>query len=245
MLASIVLSVLLHLPGQREPVDAHLIPGEIEVTYDDGVTSEQRRAFEKSLGLPEPTPGIPCVACIYKVPEGHEKFWEMVLKDRANHDIVWRVEQPRRRLPADDAAGPHTQVAWRLTNPSNTSSVPLAEMLDAKINQYFHDHYAGIATVNVIKRGDHFIELFIDKMKGQVIKEPHFWERLDIYVVFLYTRKEARLYVDYDGYFATGIGSKPPPDKSYSDMSEGYSWDLSRYADLTTTDLKAYLEKGQ
>jgi hypothetical protein len=55
MLASIVLSVLLHLPGQIEPGEPHLIPGKIEVTYHRGVTSEERRAFEKSVGLPEPT----------------------------------------------------------------------------------------------------------------------------------------------------------------------------------------------
>jgi hypothetical protein len=251
MLASIVLSVLLHLPGQMERVDPHLIPGKIDVAYQEGVTSEQREAFEKSVGLPEPT-GIPCVLCTYKVVEGHEKFWELVLKDSANVHIVASVEQARRpksraELLAEQASGPHreAQVALRFRSPFARFSVSLGEMLDAKINQYFLDKYAPIATVNVIKRGDHFIELSIDKMKGRVISEPHFWERLDIYVVFFYTKNEAKLYVDYDGYFATGIGSRPPPDESYSNMSERYGRELSRYADMTTTALVSYLKKGQ
>ena len=251
MLATIVLSLLLHVPGQEERVDRLVIPGKIDVTYDGAVTSEQRSAFEKSVGLPEPTE-IPCVTCTYKVHEGHETFWELVLEDSANVHIVESVKRPRRPLSraeflALSQAGPHreAQVVWRLRSPFARLSVALAEMLDAKIDQYFRDSYAGIVTVNVIKRGDHFIELSIDKMKGQVIREPHFWERLEIYVVFFYTQNRAKLYVDYDGYFATGIGSKSPPDESYSNMSEHYDRELSRYADMTTTALVSYLKKGE
>lgn len=225
---AILLSVLLRLPGQREP-------GEIWVTYRDGVTSNQRSMFEWRVGLPEPMGRTPCVKCTYKVPEGHEQFWIAVLQDFANSSIVESVSD------RDAAAATHNQVAW----PLNSVLVSSTEMLDAKINQYFRDKYARIATVNVIKGGDHSIELSIDKMKGQVIKERHFWERLDIYVVFFYTGNEARLYVDYDGYFATGIGSRPPPDESYSSMSKRYDGELSRYADMTTTALMSYLKKGR
>ncbi|SRR6266436_6097971 len=245
MLASIVLSVLLHLPGQMERVDPHLIPGEISVTYREYVTPDQRKAFEQSVGLPEPISEARCVVCTYKVLEGHEQFWETVVKEIGGIRILWRVEQPRRRIPSDEAAGPHGEVTWRLRKPFKGFSASFAEMIDAKINQYFQDNYTGIATVNVIKRGDHFIELSIDKMKGQVIKEPHFWERLDIYVVFFQTQKEARLYVDDDGYFATGIGSRPPPDESYSNMGRSYDWELRRYADAMTTALASYLKKDQ
>jgi hypothetical protein len=63
--------------------------------------------------------------------------------------------------------------------------------------------------------------------------------------VFFQKGDGARLHVVYDGYFATGIGSKPPPDASYSNISERYDRELSRYADITTTALKSYLEKSQ
>jgi len=280
MLANIVLAVLLHLSGQKEPVDPSLIPGMISVMYRDGVTSEQRRAFEKSVGLPEPTPeildeelrpfeksvGLPestpkslkgVILYNYKVTEGHEKFWEVVLKDFAIVRMVgqasdWRHDWADLHRHTSAAAKTQTRLELHFmkspsspSSPLATASVSFTQMLDAKIDQYFRDNYASIATVNVIKRGDNFIELSIDKMKGKVINEPQFWERLDIYLVFFQEGNGAMLHVVYDGYFATGIGSKPPPDESYSNMSKQYDRELSLYADITTTALKSYLEKNQ
>ena len=78
--------------------------------------------------------------------------------------------------------------------------------------------------------GDFFVAFVVEAMRGEVIADQNYWERLrgDLYLL---PGSALQLRLHLDGRFAAGgIGGRPPDDSGFADMEPRFAEQLTTYA---------------
>ena len=122
-----------------------------------------------------------------------------------------------------------------LGNKVSTALVP--PFLDEALVQFYRARFSQRAKVTILKRGDRFLKLQVDGLRGEVLPALKVWERIEVYFVFFKDNDRTALHSAFDGYYAPGVGSRPP--KEFLDMSSTYHKELSDFASRMTEELWA------
>jgi len=161
------------------------------------------------------------------VQPGHEWDWIDILKrtglftdvDRDGYACALSVDV---RIPEPPAP---VQLASPAANLSTQGHPPLE-----RIVQQITAQLPASAQINVLQKHESLLKFEIRNIRGVILSNKNFWERLEVYLVrtpdLAANRSEITAIVD--GYFASGIGDIPPTISSYESMEKSY------YADLVT-----------
>jgi hypothetical protein len=82
-------------------------------------------------------------------------------------------------------------------------------------------------TVTVTSIGENWIGLTVRHVRGEVIGDKKYWERLQIMVALEPTRTMLRIRLILDGRYGSGLA--PPSDQGYIDMEPIYTSYLDEY----------------
>jgi hypothetical protein len=93
---------------------------------------------------------------------------------------------------------------------------------------------------------DEFLGVSVSGLKGQIIDSKVYWEKLLLSIELKPGQNEVKLQCNFDGLYASGIGSNQPADDSYYLISDkNFGSHLNAYADKVLSSLQQYLQKEQ
>jgi hypothetical protein len=123
----------------------------------------------------------------------------------------------------------------------------------AKAIQQFLDQYyaaanktgrAGVNSVHWKLPEAHYLEMSVSGLRHHAIRSHDYWEKLKISVVIVPEGRNQDLMCYFDGWYATGLGARPPAEDSYHAMDDkSFGGELESYAEDLLRDMKRYLEQ--
>jgi hypothetical protein len=235
----------------NEPRPNCFIPDVIQVSYRGGTTDKQRRDFEQRVGLDSLCSGASSGYRIghivgeqyrYQVPAGHVGFWLKIFSMtpivESSSEFKETASLKRETSVILDAPDPEPLPPWRIVESAGS-----VEQVRTKVTQFLRGLYqAGPGFHQLDCRSD-CVHVTADQLKGVVIPSSGLWESVDIYVVITKGESRVNVLMIVDGYYATGVGSRPPSLSSYGSMELQYPREISQYADQLLGQLTMALQK--
>jgi hypothetical protein len=118
--------------------------------------------------------------------------------------------------------------------PAPTVTIPPAADLEDVV-AILKKKYPRPSVVRVIERHQNLVKVEISGLRGSVLSEHNYWERLEIHLVLL---KPGEAEAMVEGSYATGIGDVPPATSAYESMEKEYYSDLLKFTKITFANLQ-------
>lgn len=110
----------------------------------------------------------------------------------------------------------------------------------AQVTEFFDKHFGPKKTsIAKVAIEDHYVEVILSDLRGEVIEEKNYWERLQSSILVADRGEFIELRLLLDGWFAAGLN--PPPITAFSDMEPVHSKSLQVYAGQLLSSLKQFL----
>lgn len=215
------------------------VPGELIVRFEPTVTAEQLEQLQQQYGLEwrRLYAQAPYHWGIARVGEGQERFWMALL---ARLPFVRQVEPNAvRSIGASLALS-----GWSAPAPAASGNAPAVTAdLAHRLRAFVRDRFTA-AEARLIPLGSNLQRVEISGIKGEVIRQQSFWEKIVMHLV-LEPVQPPRLHVMLEGWFAPGIGSRPPEQDAYRSMQPQYTESLREYLASTQAGIYEFLESEQ
>jgi hypothetical protein len=181
----------------QQPIVVHGLgaPSEIEVVYKLDVSDEERRSFERAVGLPS-SKGEVAGHFHYQVAGGQEALLVRVLRASP---LVENAESPTepvatggvdRTLTFVDPCTGGCQVASRVEMLGPLGETHLVQEMLLRFFQSMYLEKNG--RLRVLGKDTNLLHFQVDHLRGEVIRNSEFWEQIEIYTVFFPVRKASK-----------------------------------------------------
>ena len=157
------------------------------------------------------------------VEPGQELFWIAVL---GQYDFVVSVEwvtisslSNRRFISPPQSKKPSPM--------SSTISVAVGKhRLMKKVLDALAEHFSGKGTVKPLILSDVYLEAGIVNLRGEVVHERKYWEKLTIHATLMLNGK---ILILVEGEYAEGLEANPPPQSAYFGMEKEHYEELEDF----------------
>lgn len=124
------------------------------------------------------------------------------------------------------------------------SEVPSAGHAIDDVYRFLCDYYGGKAgppRIQLLGKDAEQVKLEVDKLSQEVIKHKKYWEKLRLQVIFAKGEKQARVFVNVDGWYAPAGGTGDVSSTGYDDMEKNYLNEFKTYVESLTASINEKL----
>lgn len=229
-------------PGIEMKAEPIMYPGKLAIRFRPDVEASKVKEILGSYALEE---GLWSYGSFYIVEVGqrHEEQWKQILSQQKSIDLVCRYPIKTASIDADSI-----YIEAHRINSMNPSPYALSELAhtntisgsvkDAALS-FLREKYNGKGSVEIEKESDLRIKINIEGLRSEVLKNHKYWEKLTLNIIFANENDGIRILLIADGYYASGLGKRAPPDDAFNVMDRKYYSDLLRYANTLLITFKA------
>lgn len=158
-------------------------------------------------------------------------------------DSVLRSVRAREDIPRPKTVGP----APRIAGPASATVPAAATVTPDWLLMFLGRHFASRnPNARFHQRGteEDYVAFDVEFLRGEVIPDARYWERLRGDLYFLPRNGGLRLRLHLDGRFAAGgFGSRPPENSGFTDMEPRFTDRLTNYGETLVVKLRKAIQE--
>jgi hypothetical protein len=128
----------------------------------------------------------------------------------------------------------------RIVGPGRQTVAPKKRVDGEKIVAFLHQRFSQKRT-KVLASRDNYVRATVRGLRSEVISAPRVWERLELSIRLIRSEGATTIIVFADGQYASGTGTRPPPDEAFTDMEPRFTRSLTEYVGALLVDLRSFL----
>lgn len=212
-------------------------PGELMVRFTPQVTATEVEKLNADYGFEWERLYVrpPYQWGVLKVPQRQERFWMALLESQP---FVSSVEPRKTRTLGA------SMTLWLPPVPTASAKVASGSQSFAQRLRGFVRGQFGDTQHRLVPLGSNLLQVEIAEVKGEVIRQNEFWEKIVMHLVFEPV-EPPRMHLLVEGWYAPGLGGRAPEQNAYRSMQPKYTESLREYVALTQTRINQYLESEQ